>query len=639
MTTVRLLPLFLSATCASGLSATAARAPRARVDPPTTLLGGFLGTGKTTTLTHILTNRKGLRVAVVVNDVAAVNVDAMALRRTTVDVGDGVEMMQLENGCVCCSASGELAPAVKALLERAEEPFDHVVVELSGVADPTNVQYALGAGGVAVERKVALVDANAFPEMYGSVQTAKEREDLTGESHDDDGHTCAVERPVIELLLKQIETADVILVNKCDLASDDELRTTLAACRVLNERASIVSTTFGDAALSDVLPSQVASAAAEPEPEDDAPAAFEFMLNGINCGGCGNALKKALMDVEGVAEVSAKSKADTGAHPNEVVVMGSGSGCTEEALREAIARLDAGRGKFTVVEPGPEVDEALKRQAAKTFAQALTTAPPAASCEEPACRPAAKVPNSAEELGFTTFVYRARRPFQNKRLVEVLYRWPIPQKTLSLAKLGSESLDPGAPVPEGKDATFAGVLRSKGTVWVDSDHQGCATWSHAGRHFRLTPGGVWWATLPEPVMRKCLPDPQAYGAERTLFDGADGDRRQELVFIGTRLDEAAITAALDACLCTDDELREYRASWAPFEEDLAAEAGPFRFDVGARVQCAMADGEWIGGSVIAHYYREPEWPPEQWCPYQVELDDETLIWAPADLDACIRAEI
>ena len=569
----------------------------------------------------------------VVNDVAAVNVDAMALRRTSVDAGDGVEMMQLENGCVCCSASGELAPAVKALLERAEEPFDHVVIELSGVADPTNVQYTLGANGVAVERKVALVDANAFPEMYGSLQTAGEREDLTGHSHED--FSCAFERPVIELLLKQVETADVILVNKCDLASDDELRTTLAACRALNERASIVSTTFGDAALSDVLPSKTVSPVAESEPEDDASAAFEFMVNGINCGGCGNALKKALMDVEGVVEVSAKSKADTGVHPNQVVVTGS---CTEEALRESIARLDAGRGKFTLVEPGPEVDEALRRAAAKTFAQALTTAPPPASCEEPACRPAAKVPNSAEELGFTTFVYRARRPFQNKRLVDVLQRWPIPQKTLNLAKLGSESLDPDAPVPEGKDAAFAGVLRSKGTVWVDTDHQGCATWSHAGRHFRLTQGGVWWATLPEPVMRKCLPDPQAYAAERGLFDGADGDRRQELVFIGTRLDEAAITAALDACLCTDDELSQYRAMWEPYEAELAAEAGPFRFDIGARVQCAMADGEWIGGTVIAHYYREPEWPAEQWCPYQVELDDETLIWAPADLDACIRAE-
>ena len=102
--------------------------------PPTTLLGGFLGAGKTTTLTHLLTNREGLRIAVLVNDVADVNVDAMAIRRTSIEE-DGVEMVQLENGCVCCGpGSGDLAPAVLSLLERTNPPFDHVVVELSGVS-------------------------------------------------------------------------------------------------------------------------------------------------------------------------------------------------------------------------------------------------------------------------------------------------------------------------------------------------------------------------------------------------------------------------------------------------------------------------------------------------------------------------
>ena len=624
-------PFILLVPATSGLAATA-RAPEA----PTTLLGGFLGTGKTTTLTHLLTNRRGLRVGVVVNDVAAVNVDAMSLRRTTVDAGDGVEMLQLENGCVCCSAAGDLAPAVNALLERADEPFDHIVVELSGVADPTNVQHTLGLNGIMVNQKVALVDANAFPEMYGSRQKVSEREDLTGHSHEDGGkgHTCVpVDQPVIELLLKQVETADVILVNKCDLASDDELRTTLAACRALNKGASIVSTTFGDAAISDVLPSLSTAEATAQADADAAPSAIELMVNGINCGGCGNALKAALMDVDGVVEVSAESKADTGVHPNEVVVTGS---CTEEAVLDAIAALDAGRGKFTLAEGD---GEATSRSGSSTTTTSSGSGSGGGSSCLADCRPAAQVPNSAEQLGLSTFVYRARRPFQNQRLIALLRRWPLPQKTLSLGgEHGSESLSPDAPVPPGKDATFAGLLRSKGVVWVDTDHRICAAWSFAGRHFGLTQGGVWWATLPEPVMRKCFPDPQAYAAERDLFDGADGDRRQELVFIGTRLDEAAITAALDACLCTDDEMREYRDSKAaPYEAELRALAGPFRFDVGARVQCGMGEGRWADGTVVAHYYREPEWGAERWCPYQVELDDGSLIWAPADLDVCIRA--
>ena len=181
--------------------------------PPTTLLGGFLGAGKTTALNHLLTNREGLKIAVLVNDVAAVNVDAMSVRRTTIEE-DGVEMVQLENGCVCCGpGSGELAPAVRSLVERADPTFDHVVIELSGVADPINVQTNLANGGVQVDRKVALVDADAFPELYGTVQTAGEREDLagTGVAVAD---PCAVDRRVVELLLLQIETADTILVNK-----------------------------------------------------------------------------------------------------------------------------------------------------------------------------------------------------------------------------------------------------------------------------------------------------------------------------------------------------------------------------------------------------------------------------------------
>ena len=156
---------------------------RATVRPPTTLLGGFLGAGKTTTLTHLLTNRDGLRIGVLVNDVASVNVDAMSLRRTRVEAGDGIEMMQLENGCVCCSAAGDLAPAIAALLARDDPPFDHIIIELSGIADPANVQRSLSIEGLAVDRKVALVNANAFPSLYGSVQKASEREDLTGD-HD-----------------------------------------------------------------------------------------------------------------------------------------------------------------------------------------------------------------------------------------------------------------------------------------------------------------------------------------------------------------------------------------------------------------------------------------------------------------------
>jgi len=373
---------------------------------------------------------------------------------------------------------------------------------------------------------------------------------------------------------------------------------------VLNEKATIISTTFGDAALWDVLPPRADAATA---PEEDVVSVQELMLNGINCGGCGNAVQRALMSLDGIAEVLTESKADTGGHPNKVVVRGA---CTAEAVREAIVTLDAGRGKFTIVEADAPPEE----------------------YQELACRESAKVPNSADDLGFVTHVYRARRPFNAERILALLRGWPLPTKKLSLEdEAESEAAEP---LSAGKVPTFLGVLRSKGTLWLDSELHMASAWSHAGRQLRLTRSGVWWATLPEPVMRKCL-GPEAYAAERQLFDGDDGDRRQELVFIGTKMDTGAISSALDACLCTDYEMAQYRARWSKEMAELADDAGPFRFDLGTRVECNV--GEWCHGTVIDQYYREPEWPPERWMPYQVELDDGQTIWAPADVDECIRA--
>ncbi|KAH8055572.1 ATP binding protein [Aureococcus anophagefferens] len=118
-------------------------------------------------LTGILDNRDDLRVAVVVNDVASVNVDGAVIRKELVGVDETeVELLELQNGCVCCGASAlELAGNVKDLVQVGADrgkPFDHVVIEMSGVADPRAVQYNLEDGGVTVDRVVTVVDAPAF---------------------------------------------------------------------------------------------------------------------------------------------------------------------------------------------------------------------------------------------------------------------------------------------------------------------------------------------------------------------------------------------------------------------------------------------------------------------------------------------
>ena len=117
---------------------------------------------------HVLQNREDLKVAVVVNDVAAVNVDGSIVKRELVETdGEPVELLELQNGCVCCGPeAGELAQSIRAMV--GGKSFDHVVVELSGVADPSVVKANLKAGDVDVERVVTLVDAPAFCEQWMS---------------------------------------------------------------------------------------------------------------------------------------------------------------------------------------------------------------------------------------------------------------------------------------------------------------------------------------------------------------------------------------------------------------------------------------------------------------------------------------
>ena len=176
-------------------------------------------------------------------------------------------------------------------------------------------------------------------------------------------------------------------------------------------------------------------------------------------------------------------------------------------------------------------------------------------------------------LGITNFVYKRDRPFNAIRLLNVLNKWPIPIKDELDLDLLSKAAEEGATVDdEVVKSPFAGVLRSKGFCWMaptnwngpknDSwRHNSAMYWSHAGKHFGLETAGKWWACLPKERMKALfLKNEKEY--ERILredFTSEEfGDRRQEVVFIGINLSETEITDSLDACLCTDEEMEEYR---------------------------------------------------------------------------------
>ena len=248
--------------------------------PPVTVLCGFLGAGKTTLLRHLLGQAEGRRWAAVVNDVAAINVDGQVVQ------GAGAErVVQLGNGCVCCSVKDELAETIAELC--ANGHYGHVLVETTGVADPRGVadlfvrknRFGRSLSDFArLSALVTVIDARGFLAEMGlsGAEGEKERrregemersEKRTRNEHEERerGGEAGAERmrkekeertgvkPVFELMVDQAECADVIVVNKCDVVSEDDLVRLEAILRGLNPRAEILRTERGQIASEGLL--------------------------------------------------------------------------------------------------------------------------------------------------------------------------------------------------------------------------------------------------------------------------------------------------------------------------------------------------------------------------------------------------
>ncbi|MDP9645643.1 GTP-binding protein [Paraburkholderia caledonica] len=218
---------------------------------PVTVLSGFLGAGKTTLLNHILANRAGLRVAVIVNDLAAVNIDATLVRDAAALSHSEEKLVELSNGCICCTLRDDLLVEIKRLA--AEKRFDAILIESTGVAEPMPIAETFtfvdddGASLSDVARldtMVTVVDAFNFLRDYGSADALAERGIAATEEDD---------RTLVELLVEQTEFCDVLVVNKADLVSADELTRLQRILARINPRAVQVVSRFGAVPLDQVL--------------------------------------------------------------------------------------------------------------------------------------------------------------------------------------------------------------------------------------------------------------------------------------------------------------------------------------------------------------------------------------------------
>nr|WP_289852362.1 GTP-binding protein [Mesorhizobium liriopis] len=374
---------------------------------PVSVLAGFLGAGKTTLLNHVLSNREGLRVAVIVNDMSEVNIDADLVRDGGAELSRTDEtLVELSNGCICCTLRDDLLAEVRRLAE--EGRFDYLLIEATGIAEPLPIAATFSfrdEGGRALadiarlDTLASVVDATSVLDQFGDLSKLRDR----NAARDD-----ADERTLTDLVVEQIEFADVVVVNR---VSEVDAETRLAVRQLvatLNPDARVVEADWGRVPL-------------------------------------GSVLGTGLFD---------EKKAAT--HP-----------LWHKELYGATAHV-------------PET----------------------------------------EEYGIGSFVYRARRPFDPRKLDAFLAeRWP-------------------------------GLIRAKGHFWLATRPDWAGTLSIAGKQTRIEPKGMWWAAVPKVLWPR-------YPQFRELLDRhwqePWGDRRQELVFIGTGLDQAAMRGALDTCLVGDTD--------------------------------------------------------------------------------------
>ena len=374
---------------------------------PVTVLSGFLGSGKTTLLNHILNNREGKKVAVIVNDMSEVNIDASLVEKNGADLSRTEEkLVEMSNGCICCTLREDLLKQVHELAD--EKKFDYLLIESTGISEPLPVATTFdfrdeeGQSLSDVSRldtMVTVVDVANLIKNYSSIDFLKDKEENLEEGD---------ERTLVDLLVEQIEFANVILLNKIDLISKEELRTVKAIIHGLNAKAKIIETNHSKVDISKVMDTSL------------------FNL--------------------------------------------------EEAQQHPL------------------------------WAQELYN-------------PNEHLPET-EEYGITSFVYRARAPFDPKKIHSFFNQeWP-------------------------------GVIRAKGFFWLSTRPDFVGEVSQAGAFVRHQGIGRWWAAIPTNQW----PDGSDFQkVMKQYWIKNYGDRRQEIVFIGLKddMDQEIIKNTLDKCLVSN----------------------------------------------------------------------------------------
>ena len=219
---------------------------------PVTVLSGFLGAGKTTLLNHVLHNKDNLRVAVIVNDMSEINVDAQLVQNENILSRTEEKLVEMSNGCICCTLREDLMVEVERLAK--ENRFDYLLIESTGISEPIPVAQTFSfvddENGIDlsqfsyIDTMVTVIDAANFFNDFGSPETLVDRQ--LNDSIEDD-------RTIVNLLTDQVEFANIILLNKIDLVTEEHLGILRSTLKKLNPSARIIESNFSQTDSSNIL--------------------------------------------------------------------------------------------------------------------------------------------------------------------------------------------------------------------------------------------------------------------------------------------------------------------------------------------------------------------------------------------------
>ncbi|XP_066915489.1 zinc chaperone YciC-like [Clytia hemisphaerica] len=474
---------------------------------PVSLLCGFLGAGKTTLLKHILEtkhNEEGFRCAVIVNDMATLNIDKSLIDQSALVQSD--EVIAMQNGCFCCTLQSDLVDQIVSLASK--NIFDYMLIEASGVSEPAQIaplfdlcedehdheeEHPEGPelGEVArLDTCVTVIDAAEF---YNNLESMKMYEDgdMVG--------------TISELLMEQVEYSNVVILNKQDLVNEHQKADIMAKIKLLNPRAKILTTFQSTIDVREILNTNLYS-------------------------------KEAMDEDAVICSATRQGDSEDDIYLPECCVKSVESGkkkCCKSKNAENKQIVDSGKSQLFL----GVVDKISGKK---------------------------QLTRHEKRFGISSFVYRSRRPFHpgrfNELFLEPFFIMRFEEENNELDQLQKRA----AEKQKIRTKSIGELLRAKGFLWIASSHEVLGGFQQAGNVVRVEEEGPW---MVHPECRdkwegtdteeRVLKDMTNEKGEEYEY----GDRRQELVFIGMTLKYETIQKILDECLLTDDEMKLGPEKW------------------------------------------------------------------------------